>query len=787
MPLERQRVQDLEARCIEEQPPACTAGCPIHLDVRGMTDRLRTGDMAGGFAIVARFLPFPGILSRICDHPCELVCRREEAGESVRINDLERACVDHGYKASALPRLQRAQKRRKVAVIGAGLSGMTAAQDLALKGHEVVVFEAERHALPRIRAWKRPPLPEILIETDLALATAAAVTVRIATAVGRGLDIAPDRLLTDYDAVFLAAGAKASIVLAGEFGVSRAQDGRPEIDPLTFGTSHPKLFAGGSLRYTPAVYSPITSTYDGRCAALSIDRLFQGASLVANRDGQGPYPTRLFTRTEGYPPLPALPAANPARGYSAAEAQAEAARCFPCHCLECIKVCDFLAHHGSYPKRYIREIYNNDGIVKGARKANRLVNSCSLCGLCEAVCPEHLPMGDFCLEARQSMVGQGKMQPSFHDFALQDMAFSTGEDCSLARHQPGFTKSAALFFPGCQLAGSSPDHVAAVYAHLCDRLDGGVGLLLGCCGAPARWSGREALFRDTLETLAGQWRSLGRPDVITACSSCFSLLRTHLPDMTVRSLWTTLERTGLPAGVGLPHRTAPQGAVLAIHDPCTTRHEPDVRASVRALARLKGLAVTEIGDPELTSCCGFGGLMSFVSPRVADLTLDRRAAASSDDFLTYCAMCRDNFARRGKRALHLLDLLFETGGDPASRPDPGFSSRQENRARLRQSLLASLWGEAPEPSTDAQPAVHLADDVRDLAERRQILMTDVRAVIVHAEESGDRFLDGDSGHFLACLRPRTVTFWVEYAPCDDGYQVFGLYSHRMTVGPEGRP
>ena len=58
----------------------------------------------------------------------------------------------------------------------------------------------------------------------------------------------------------------------------------------------------------------------------------------------------------------------------------------------------------AYPRKYAREIYNNESIVMGPRQANKLVNSCSLCGLCERVCPEDFAVQDLCLQARRSMV-----------------------------------------------------------------------------------------------------------------------------------------------------------------------------------------------------------------------------------------------------------------------------------------------------------------------------------------------------------------------------------------------
>jgi len=76
--------------------------------------------------------------------------------------------------------------------------------------------------------------------------------------------------------------------------------------------------------------------------------------------------------------------------------------------MECVKVCPYLERFGAYPRKYAREIYNNESIVMGVRQANKLINSCSLCGLCETVCFHDFAMRDLCLTARQSMVRRGQ-------------------------------------------------------------------------------------------------------------------------------------------------------------------------------------------------------------------------------------------------------------------------------------------------------------------------------------------------------------------------------------------
>ena len=114
-----------------------------------MLQKAKAGDFAGACAIYARVVPFPAILSHICDRPCEAACRRAEAGGAIRIAALEKACVENAY-ASIRRMAQPSRKPKRVAVAGAGLAGLTAAFDLAMKGHNVTVFEAGARPLERL-------------------------------------------------------------------------------------------------------------------------------------------------------------------------------------------------------------------------------------------------------------------------------------------------------------------------------------------------------------------------------------------------------------------------------------------------------------------------------------------------------------------------------------------------------------------------------------------------------------------------------------------------------------
>ncbi|MCL4394223.1 MAG: 4Fe-4S dicluster domain-containing protein [Chloroflexi bacterium] len=376
---------------------------------------------------------------------------------------------------------------------------MTAAYDLARKGYRVVILEAGDRLGGNLWKTSREELPADVILADVENVTRLGVEVRYDTPVNRlGLNGRSPKLAAlraEFDAVFLAFGAHTD----DSFEVERDSQGKIKIDPVTLATSLEGVYAGGGLLWSIDFRSAITSISDGRRAGISIDRYLQRVSQTASRINEGPYVTRLYTDAHARPPAPMVEMDDPVDGYERHEAIEEAQRCLLCECMECVKVCEYLRRYERYPRKYVREIYNNLSIVKGTRLANQFINSCSLCGLCAEVCPEDLDMGAVARDARVEMVRQNRMPASAHDFALRDMEFSNGAHFALTRHAPGAAASEYVFFPGCQLSASSPEHVERVYADLRARLDSRVGLMLGCCGAPAEWAGRVDLFHSTLD------------------------------------------------------------------------------------------------------------------------------------------------------------------------------------------------------------------------------------------------------------------------------------------------
>ena len=161
-------------------------------------------------AVLREKLPIPTVCADACFAPCEEVCAYAQFGEPIAIRALKRAAVDKGGDAWKKNRTIAAPTGKKVAIVGSGPAGLTAAYYLAGKGHEVTMFDSfpkaggmMRYGIPNYR------LPEDRLDKDIADILESGITFKGETAVGK--DISFDRLASDYDAVFVASGANGSI------------------------------------------------------------------------------------------------------------------------------------------------------------------------------------------------------------------------------------------------------------------------------------------------------------------------------------------------------------------------------------------------------------------------------------------------------------------------------------------------------------------------------------------------------------------------------------------------
>ncbi|MGC8660777.1 MAG: hypothetical protein ACP5U1_17070, partial [Desulfomonilaceae bacterium] len=94
--MNQKELRELENLCIQECSPWCMSNCPVHVDVRSMCNAITQKDFSKALNIFLKTVPFPRIISHICDHPCETFCKRRESGEAIAIRDLERAALNFG-------------------------------------------------------------------------------------------------------------------------------------------------------------------------------------------------------------------------------------------------------------------------------------------------------------------------------------------------------------------------------------------------------------------------------------------------------------------------------------------------------------------------------------------------------------------------------------------------------------------------------------------------------------------------------------------------------------------
>lgn len=752
-PFDQKGLREREARCTQEQLPACQAACPMHVDVRAMMKALAAGEFNTAWQALEKALPFPRIIAALCHQPCQDACRRGQAGEAIAIGELEQACLRYADRL-VMSRRFLPKRSQRVLVAGAGLCGLTTAVELARKGYAVTLWEAQPKLGGRLLERVGQGLEREQLEADLAILAESKITV-VTEKTLQAEQLA--EVAAEWDAVFLSASAAPML-------------GQLLPDAQTLQAAD-KIFAG---RPRTGELLAILEMDDGKRAAISIDRYLQNVSLTAGREQESAFETTLVTDLTNVAPSRRQPAG--AGGYSREEAMLEAARCLDCQCLICVRGCAYLAHYQKYPKKYVREVYNNLSIVMGNHTANGLINACSLCGQCRALCPNGFDMGEVCRSARETMVKTKKMPQSVHEFALLDMVFSNSPEYFLSRHQPGWTSSRYVFFPGCQLGASAPENVRAAYEDLTKRLTGGVGLVLGCCGAIADWAGRQQLFEQQLAMLAQTLTVLGDPLVITACPTCYEVLKTHLPQISVIGIWQVLLEIGLPPECQSKPRR------LAIHDACTTRYDSETQRAIRQIAQQCGCELQELPyHHETTPCCGFGGLTQYANKQVAKEMVAQRIAQSPLAYLTYCINCRDRFAAEGKETLHFLELVYERRQQSV----PGISDRRYNRLKLRQELLTELWGEEA-LGVEEEPKLFLDEGLAELLEERLILQSDLQSVLRHAETEQNILEDTASGRLYTSCRLGNVTFWVAYSERAEGYQVHNAYSHRMEIEEEAK-
>ena len=185
--------------------PPCNSACPAGENVQGWLAHAESGDYEAAWRLLTEDNPMPAVMGRVCYHPCETKCNRGELDDAVGINSVERFLGDeairHGWKFDA----PAGSSGKRVLIVGAGPSGLSAAYHLARAGHAVAVHEAGpvaggmmRFGIPKYR------LPRAVLEAEIARILALGVELKLNAKVANILDAMKAH---SFDAAFLAVGA----------------------------------------------------------------------------------------------------------------------------------------------------------------------------------------------------------------------------------------------------------------------------------------------------------------------------------------------------------------------------------------------------------------------------------------------------------------------------------------------------------------------------------------------------------------------------------------------------
>ncbi|HEY6379431.1 MAG TPA: FAD-dependent oxidoreductase [Candidatus Dormibacteraeota bacterium] len=212
----------------------CQRNCPIKQDIATYVDYVSQGRYVDSWMVIHETNPFPSMLGRLCNHPCETDCKRgwDPGEDPVTIKSIKRFSTDFAWKQGLwIDYKIGPDRRQRIAVVGGGPAGLTAALDLRVQGYEVVVYEREAK-VGGLLSTSIPPFrfdhKQLQWELDMILATGIEVRTSANVGVDDG-DVKLTDLLDEYDAVFVSIG-----MMKGRILPVPGSDAKNVIDAMTF-------------------------------------------------------------------------------------------------------------------------------------------------------------------------------------------------------------------------------------------------------------------------------------------------------------------------------------------------------------------------------------------------------------------------------------------------------------------------------------------------------------------------------------------------------------------------
>lgn len=735
----------MKEQCLADEKAYCEVTCPFHLDVRSFIHKICGGKFTAAYRQYRDTVGFPFIVSKLCRQPCRSVCPRELVDGAVELRYLELASTMYADDVTPTD-FNLPSKNKEVIIVGAGISGLACALKLTEKNYNVTVYEKENRIGGRLWSVLQPEIFLEEIERQFAKRSYKLL-------LNNELN---ELTLLRFDAAYIATGEGGN-----DFGVKS--------DIKDF--EKKGIFLGGSIFQK----NTIEALAEGIEAAKRIER-FLKTGKPPLRDMA--WNTKLTIAGENITKVYSPYRGNECPGKE--EAIEEAGRCIRCSCDYCSRNCDLIRYYKKGAKRIYDEVAitvapaSLDG---SARIATRMIASCSECGLCKAVCPQNIDLGTLFIESRAKLHNSGDFPWAFHEFWLRDMAFANGEEAFLA-YAPDEKKACDyLFFPGCQLGASNKDYVLKPYIDLLEK-EQNTGLLLACCGVPAKWAGDEKAYGQTLEKIKYHWNKMGSPAIIYGCTTCKKQLEEFLPDAVLISLYEMLYDNGV-----MPKQQG-RGQYISVFDPCSSRTVPALQKIIRTFTAMAGYKVQPLPyENDKARCCSWGGHIAIANPELTAHIIGDRTEQNENPYVAYCVNCRDIFTANNKKTVHILDLLYDI--EDFNYKPPVFTQRLNNRKELKNTIMKEFMGiENPVKEERKKINVLISENLRRKLEKKYLLEEDVISVIQYCEENEEKLHNISRGTYIGHHKIGYRTCWVEYEIRGDVYILINAFTHRMEIESE---
>jgi NADPH-dependent glutamate synthase beta subunit-like oxidoreductase len=360
----------------------CQITCPAHMEIPLMNRLLAEGRTDEALQAVIRDIPFPAVLGRICPAPCESACRRKYVDDPVSICLLKRFAGDVGTwpgnsrKVKLIP-------DKKIAIIGAGPTGITAAYYLSQSGYRCIIFDNHEEPGGMLRyGVPRENLPLEVLNREIKSIFNPAIEFKPGMLIDNGMF---DRIVHSHDATLIATGdlndsVSSWNILSGPTGI--------QVEKNNYRTSLPNVFAAGNVIRSSKM--AVRSVAHGKEAAISIQQFLAGQEVTGyvpvfnSRFGKLNNDEIAEYLKESVSGKRINPGGGLTEGYSAQETMQEAARCLHCDCRDA-RTCKLRIFANEYAANQKRFAGDNRKSVTKKFIHDRIIYEpakCIKCGIC---------------------------------------------------------------------------------------------------------------------------------------------------------------------------------------------------------------------------------------------------------------------------------------------------------------------------------------------------------------------------------------------------------------------